>query len=67
MGVSTRFRSVLSAAAGLVLVAALQVNTVGAEPQGKPNILVIMSDEHNASVLGCYGNKLICSIVPNFL
>jgi len=29
----------------------------------KPNILVIMSDEHNASILGCYGNKLIQS--PN--
>ena len=25
----------------------------------RPNILVIMSDEHNASVLGCYGNKVI--------
>ena len=29
----------------------------------KPNILVIMSDEHNASVLGCYGNNIINS--PN--
>ena len=27
--------------------------------QDKPNILVIMSDEHNAGVLGCYGNKVI--------
>lgn len=25
----------------------------------KPNILVIMSDEHNAGVLGCYGNKIV--------
>ena len=25
----------------------------------KPNILVIMSDEHNASVLGCYGNNIV--------
>ena len=25
----------------------------------KPNILVIMSDEHNAGVLGCYGNNII--------
>jgi choline-sulfatase len=25
----------------------------------RPNILVIMSDEHNAGVLGCYGNKII--------
>ncbi|MCX5643999.1 MAG: sulfatase-like hydrolase/transferase [Phycisphaerae bacterium] len=25
----------------------------------QPNILVIMSDEHNAGVLGCYGNRII--------
>ena len=25
----------------------------------RPNILLIMTDEHNASVLGCYGNKII--------
>ncbi len=25
----------------------------------RPNILVIMSDEHNASVLGCYGNRIV--------
>jgi choline-sulfatase len=25
----------------------------------KPNILVIMSDEHNAGVLGCYGNNIV--------
>jgi choline-sulfatase len=24
----------------------------------RPNILVIMSDEHNANVLGCYGNAI---------
>jgi len=29
------------------------------KPSGKPNILVIMSDEHNASVLGCYGNDIV--------
>jgi choline-sulfatase len=56
---SIRFRSVLCAAAGLVFAAALQVNTAGAERQGQPNILMIMSDEHNANVLGCYGNKII--------
>ena len=33
------------------------------KPTGKPNILVIMSDEHNASVLGCYGNDII--LTPN--
>lgn len=26
---------------------------------GRPNLLVIMSDEHNASVLGCAGNKIV--------
>ena len=31
----------------------------GADPAKKPNILVVMSDEHNASVLGCGGNDLI--------
>lgn len=25
----------------------------------RPNVLVIMSDEHNASVLGCYGNTVV--------
>ena len=25
----------------------------------RPNILVIMTDEHNASVTGCYGNKIV--------
>ncbi len=25
----------------------------------KPNIIVIMSDEHNAGVLGCYGNDIV--------
>jgi len=25
----------------------------------QPNILVIMSDEHNAGVLGCYGNRIV--------
>ncbi|HEX2999666.1 MAG TPA: sulfatase-like hydrolase/transferase [Armatimonadota bacterium] len=25
----------------------------------RPNILVIMADEHNAGVLGCYGNRLV--------
>lgn len=29
------------------------------ESPKRPNILIIMSDEHNASVLGCYGNALI--------
>ncbi len=37
-------------------------NAIGAEAKAatrQPNILVIFSDEHNASVLGCYGNKIV--------
>ncbi len=30
-----------------------------AKQRQRPNVLVIMSDEHNASVAGCYGNKLV--------
>ena len=28
----------------------------------KPNILVIMSDEHNAGILGCYGNDIVKTV-----
>ena len=39
------------------------LNSVTAEaknpPSGPPNILLIISDEHNASVTGCYGNDTI--------
>ncbi len=31
----------------------------GVTTNRKPNILVIMSDEHNAGVLGCYGNRIV--------
>ena len=31
----------------------------GVTTNGKPNIVVIMSDEHNAGVLGCYGNRIV--------
>ena len=27
--------------------------------QEKPNILLIMSDEHNVNVTGCYGNGIV--------
>jgi len=39
----------------------LAATIAGAETSisGRPNILVIMSDEHNASVLGCNGNAII--------
>jgi len=29
------------------------------KPPTKPNIIVIISDEHNAGVLGCYGNNIV--------
>jgi choline-sulfatase len=29
------------------------------KPANKPNILVVMSDEHNAGVLGCNGNAIV--------
>ncbi|MCX6101158.1 MAG: sulfatase-like hydrolase/transferase, partial [Candidatus Bipolaricaulota bacterium] len=48
---------------GVALAAAFaitpQVKAAGSKTQDHPNILVIMSDEHNAGVLGCYGNKVI--------
>ena len=43
----------------MLCAAAFQFNSAGAQRPGPPNILVIMSDEHNAAVLGCYGNKVI--------
>jgi len=30
-----------------------------APPRKQPNILLIISDEHNASVTGCYGNRIV--------
>lgn len=47
---------------GLAAVAAQQPRACG-EPTKQPNILVIMSDEHNASVMGCTGNAI--SQTPN--
>ena len=35
------------------------IKATRAETRKPPNILLIMSDEHNAGVLGCYGNKII--------
>ena len=36
-----------------------QLHAADATHPRQPNILVIMSDEHNASVLGCYGNSIV--------
>ncbi len=49
---------VLAGSAALAIFAC-QANAAATKAASRPNILVIMSDEHNASVLGCYGNKLI--------
>src|SRR5512146_2494521 len=45
-------RTSLAAAAGAKLGRA-------AVREKQPNVLVIMSDEHNQRVAGCYGNKLV--------
>ncbi|HEO70969.1 MAG TPA: DUF4976 domain-containing protein [Candidatus Hydrogenedentes bacterium] len=45
--------------AGLGTAAALSSACPAAAPEKRPNILFIMSDEHNASVLGCSGNDVI--------
>jgi choline-sulfatase len=34
----------------------------GEKIKQKPNILVIMSDEHNAGILGCYGNDIVKTV-----
>ena len=56
----TRRQFIESVGAGLVGATALQGAAFG-KPRGssKPNILVIMSDEHNAGVMGCAGNKIV--------
>ena len=56
---NTHHASRLAAAVGLALAVALPINAAVSERPSRPNILVIMSDEHNASVLGCYGNKVV--------
>jgi choline-sulfatase len=43
----------------VTLAFASQGRAAQSKPRDQPNIVVIMSDEHNASVLGCYGNKVI--------
>lgn len=51
------FLKVTGLAAGALMMPQLVFG--GYKPSGKPNILVIMSDEHNASVLGCCGNDIV--------
>jgi choline-sulfatase len=42
-----------------ILASCSGINATNASTSKKPNILVIMSDEHNAGVTGCYGNKIV--------
>lgn len=50
-----------AAAVALLIVAAsfARAETTTGVTARRPNVLVIMADEHNASVLGCYGDKII--------
>ncbi len=59
----TNRRGFLKAAAGGAALAAtgprvLSARTVGKAGE-KPNVLFIITDEHNASVTGCYDNKIV--------
>jgi len=58
-GPLTRRRFLQETAAGAAALAARQrLRAAPARRERPPNILVIMSDEHNAGVTGCYGSKL---------
>ena len=49
--------------ASIALPRSLNAGTSGIRNAKRPNIIVIMSDEHNASVTGCYGNDIVST--PN--
>ncbi len=53
------YLAIASALAVSPLPAAAAEPGADAPPAGRPNILFIMSDEHNAAVTGCYGNRLV--------
>ena len=68
MGAPTFTRRNFLKAAGLSAVSlalpkGLAAALGGAGNAKQPNIIVIMSDEHNASVTGCYGNDIVST--PN--
>jgi choline-sulfatase len=53
-------RTFLKAAASGAALAAAAPRILAASRRGdKPNVLFIISDEHNASVTGCYGNGIV--------
>jgi choline-sulfatase len=51
------FLKITGLAAGAMAMPSLALG--GRKAAGKPNIIVIMSDEHNAAVTGCYGNDIV--------
>ena len=44
---------------GLAIVVGFWLCCLSASAADRPNILLIMSDEHNAAVAGCYGNDIV--------
>jgi choline-sulfatase len=56
-------RGLLKAAAGGAALAAIGPRVLPARAAGKagerPNVLFLITDEHNASVTGCYGNEVV--------
>ena len=56
-------REFMKTAAGVTVAAAAGCSTAKTKPvksfNKKPNIIVVMSDEHNANIMGCYGNQII--------
>lgn len=55
---TSRRRFLQASAAGALALATSRVFGIGKAEQ-RPNILWIMSDEHNPIVTGCYGNKIV--------
>jgi len=59
MNTSRQSRREFLKATGLAAGALMIPRLVYGKPEIKPNVIVIMSDEHNAGVLGCYGNDIV--------
>jgi choline-sulfatase len=53
------FTTILLTGCAAAFIATCRSNAAATQATSRPNILVIMSDEHNASVLGCYGNPVV--------
>ena len=56
-------REFMKTAASATVAAAAGCSTAKTKPvksfTNTPNIIVVMSDEHNANIMGCYGNPII--------